>query len=82
VEIHFDSRFDTHSNLLSKLNLRLADQFNNMNHMERFALGRGAFARKNFITIFTDSLLEAFRLSSSGKMAVVYLSKFFVLVNF
>lgn len=36
----------THSNLLSKLNLRLADQFNNMNHMERFALERCAFARK------------------------------------
>lgn len=42
----YSIRRDTHSNLLSKLNLRLADQFNNMNHMERFALERCAFARK------------------------------------
>lgn len=33
-----ESPVNTHSNLLSKLNLRLADQFDNMNHMERFAL--------------------------------------------
>lgn len=55
---------DTHSNLLSKLNLRLADQFNNMNHMERFALER---CEKNFqflLSLLIDFFLLSFWLSS------------------